>query len=80
MFSAEFAFIKLHHNCTPGFLASALLQYNIVYTLYVDSAFKTPCTFLDALCTIRTRSRNILLHFNVIFDASYTFSTRPKIH
>ena len=40
------------------------------YFRSVDSAFKAPCAFLDASYTFWTRRRNILLYFNVIFDAS----------
>ena len=31
IFSAEFAFIKVNHNCTLGSLAIALLQYIFFY-------------------------------------------------
>ena len=37
MFSANFAFVKVNHNCT---LASALLQYNyFAYKLYIFEDF-----------------------------------------
>ena len=50
------------------------------YFRRVESTFKAPCIFLDASHTFWTRRRNFLLYFNVIFDASYIFPTRPERH